>query len=154
MLPKLIESFDKFNRERTSCYGEDILCSTIQLLSFSTVAILHFIFVKNQVDKSEDSKFSASQRRGRIYLQRFAGADGLERLELDQILETAAILDLKWSQVSVCWNTYLISFYKLSFWFGNLAVHLHKIFISPFDLCVFMPLIVSWFGSWSWEEKF
>ena len=81
-----------------------------------------------QVDKSNEEEFSASQRRGRIYLQKFrqqpifcGSLDQLQEssetldhcqepsgtldhcqepsgtLDVIQILDTAAILDLKWS---------------------------------------------------------
>jgi hypothetical protein len=69
----------------------------------------------HQVDKSQEEEFSGSQRRGRIYLQKFvqtcpnlsilvqAPDDDESSEELDgslvliQTLETAAVLDLKWS---------------------------------------------------------
>ena len=87
---------------------------------FLTVKCLY-----HQVDKSQEEEFSGSQRRGRIYLQKFVQTcPNLSRLvqacpnvsglvqapdddesseELDgslaliQTLETAAVLDLKWS---------------------------------------------------------
>lgn len=69
-----------------------------------------------QVDKSEEDQFSGSQRRGRIYIQRFrqtiepnseSSNERAATLNLIQILETAAILDLKWSP-GADWNNYLI----------------------------------------------
>ncbi len=47
-----------------------------------------------QVDKSDEEKFSADQRKGRIYLMRMRGD---EALEVAFRMETAAVLDMKWS---------------------------------------------------------
>ena len=55
-----------------------------------------------QVDKSDEDQFSGRQRRGRIYLQRFSEVS--ETLLVVQVLETAAVLDLKWSPVRSFWR--------------------------------------------------
>ncbi len=75
---------------------------------YSVWAINRFYVNLEQVDKSEEDQFSGSQRRGRIYLQKFrrsneannqesSGETSATTLDLIQTLETAAILDLKWS---------------------------------------------------------